>query len=88
MIEDVYSNIDMAIMIDKKIEPANEEETKFKITRRIAQVATFDRSNNENTIRLLVDNGERTGEVMQDKLLMKMKLRGIKDPFKYTFIKY
>lgn len=88
MVEDVYSNIDMAIMIDKKIEPANEEETKFKITRRIAQVATFDRSNNENTIRLLVDNGERTGEVMQDKLLMKMKLRGIKDPFKYTFIKY
>lgn len=76
---DVYSFIDMAILINKKT-------TNGKITRYIDQVATFSRNNEKNTCNLLINEGKRTNLNLQDDLLQKMKILGIKEPWEYTFI--
>lgn len=85
---DVYSSINMAILVDKKYE-YNEETNTYKINRYISQVATFDRDEDGvNTVRLLVNKGERTDEKIQENLVLKMRLAGISEPYEYTFIKY
>ena len=78
---DVHSFIDMAILINKKISDG-------KIERYIDQICTFSRDKGVNSCKLLLNEGQRTSENIQESLIQKMKIAGIDNPWEYTFINF
>lgn len=77
---EVYSFIDMAILVSKRVGENG------SIERFIDQVASFDRENGVNTCNLIYNEGKRTDVELQESFTHKMKLAGINNPYEYTFI--
>lgn len=83
---EVYSFIDMAILINKKVEESKDGKSDV-IKRYIDQVAFFTRDEGKNECRLIFNEGKRTKEDIQHSIAHKFELAGIEDPFKYTYIR-
>lgn len=77
---DVFVNVDLGILVKKK--------TLYdgKIIRYIDQVAVFSRNRNKNSVTLLLDEGEPTGEEVNSELLKKLRAVGITDPFSNNYV--
>ncbi len=78
---DVYSFIDMAILVNKRL-------TENGIERFIDQICVFDRVKGKNYQTMLLNEGEFTDNPLPDDLKHRMKIAGIDDPMKYTFIEF
>ena len=72
---EVYSFIDMAILIDRVIVDG-------RIERRVAQVGTFSRDGIENHCSVIYNDGKLDKGSLQTSIRNKLAMRGIKDPFK------
>ena len=77
---DVFVNVDLGILVKKK--------TLYdgKIIRYIDQIAIFSRNRNKNSVTLLLDEGEPTGEEVNSELLKKLRAVGITDPFSNNYV--
>lgn len=80
--DSVYSFFDMAILIDKDIDP----ETNV-IKRWISQICFFSRENEQNSCTMVVEDGAVTDNKIPQELLKKFRIAGIINPYEYTFIK-
>lgn len=76
---DVYSFLDMAILVRKK-------EVDGKIVRGIEQLCFFSRENGENVCELIVDDGKIVSTNIPPQIMKKFRQQDIEDPF--TLVEY
>ena len=77
MINDVYTFINVGILIRKKV-------VDNRIIRNVDQICLFDRDNDTNTKDLIVENGTQVSQKIPDNLLKRFRRAGIEDPFVFT----
>ena len=77
MINDVYTFINVGILIRKKV-------VDNRIIRNVDQICLFDRDNDTNTKDLIVENGTQISQKIPDNLLKRFRRAGIEDPFVFT----
>lgn len=71
----IYEYISVGILIRQRYENG-------KIKRYMDQVAIYDRSHGENTVHLLVNDGEIVSKEIPERILWKLRKEGIRKPFK------
>ena len=71
---DVYSFLDVAVLVRKKIQGG-------KIRRFIDQVCFFSRENGENVMSVIVDEGKIIGTTLPNQIIRKFKQYDINNPF-------
>ena len=77
MINDVYTFINVGVLIRKKV-------VDNRIIRNVDQICLFDRDNDTNTKDLIVENGTQVSQKIPDNLLKRFRRAGIEDPFVFT----